>query len=471
MNETLTCDVAIIGAGTAGLAAERAARSAGARTLLIDPAFAGTTCALVGCMPSKLLIAASRAAHAARGAQAFGISTCDVTIDGAAVMERVREERDRFARLTREGAIADVPEDNRVQAKARFVSKEEMALDNAERVCAKSFVIATGSSPDIPEAFGDLGEYALTSDDLFELVDLPRSVAVIGSGAIGLEMAQALARLGVRVTLFEEAERLSGIGCDATHQAVEAMMRRDMDVRLGARAKATRSQDGVALEWDGATSGRAGFDRVLLAVGRSPNTQGLGLEAAGLECDGTGVPIHDRATMRCADSNIFLAGDVAADIAVLHEASHDGSIAGRNAAAAPVALHTRRMVPFTLTFTDPPIATIGRTQGEDAVVASADYGNQGRARVENRNEGCVTLFADPSKGTLIGASLCAPGGEHLAHMLAWAIEREETASALLNMPIYHPTLEEGLEGALRTICTETPAAIRDDQDRIEPPGF
>ena len=284
-------------------------------------------------------------------------------------------------------------------------------------------------------------------------------------------MAQALARLGVDVTLLERSDRLHSIECDRVHEAVDDMIRRNMSVKLGVNTKPRRTDTGVLIEWDGAQSGQGEFDCVLVAAGKLPNVDELALFNTGIECDENGVPRHDRETMRCGDSPIFLAGDVADDIAVLHEASHDGTIAGRNAAAVPVALETKRLAPFTLTFTDPPIAQIGRTDGVDAIVATADYSDQGRARVENINQGCVTLYADRSKGTLIGAILFAPGGEHLAHILAWAIEREDTASDLLNMPFYHPTLEEGLESALREICSSTPIDIREDRDRAEPSGL
>ncbi|MEM7689317.1 MAG: dihydrolipoyl dehydrogenase [Pseudomonadota bacterium] len=470
MSETLSCDVAVIGAGTAGLSAERAARSAGAQTLLIDPTFAGTTCALAGCMPSKLLIAASRAAHSARNAHDFGIAVADVDVDDAAVMKRVRDERNRFARLTREGSIADVPDNNRVKGHAHFVSDTRLELDSGQQIEAGSVVIATGSRPTMPDSFAALGDRAITSDDLFELRELPARIAVIGSGPIGMELAQALSRLGVATALFERSDRLAGIVCDTVHGAVEAMIRRDLTVNLGVETTPQRTDNGVMIAWKGATQGETEFDRVLVATGRTPNVERLALEATGLELNEGGVPVHNRETMQCGESQIFIAGDAADDIPILHEASHDGTIAGRNAAAAPVSLTTKRLVPFTLTFTDPPIARIGTTDGADSIVATADYSDQGRARVENANHGCATLYADKTKGTLIGAALCVPGGEHLAHMLAWAIESEATASDLLNMPIYHPTLEEGLEGALREICSGTPIAVREDRDRAEPAG-
>jgi dihydrolipoamide dehydrogenase len=323
----------------------------------------------------------------------------------------------------------------------------------------------------MPEPFAALGDCAVTTDSLFDLPDLPRRLAVIGSGPIGLELAQAFARLGVEVTLFEKSGRIGGIECDRVHDAVERIMQAEMDVHLDVDATPHRTKDGARIEWSGATSGEAEFDRVLVAVGRAPELGGLGVDGIGLECDESGVPLHDRSTMRCGDSSIFLAGDVADDSPVLHEASHDGTIAGRNAAAVPVAFGVERMVPFTLTFTDPPVARIGQTDNAEALAVTADYSDQGRARVEDRNRGCVTLFADRSDGTLVGASLCAPGGEHLAHMLAWAVQRRETASDLLDLPLYHPTLEEGLEGALKRICAQTPVAISEDRDRAEPSGL
>lgn len=179
----LDCDVAVIGAGTAGLAAERAARRQGARTLLIDDRWAGTTCASVGCMPSKLLIVAGEAHHAVRRAGTFGIAVGSVSVDGAAVMARVRRERDQFVAATKEG-FAKLPEGVAQQATARFVAPDRLQLSNGKTISARSVIIATGSYPLVPEPFDALGERALTNETIFELPDLPRSLAVIGTGPV-----------------------------------------------------------------------------------------------------------------------------------------------------------------------------------------------------------------------------------------------------------------------------------------------
>ena len=203
-------DVAIIGAGTAGLAAERKARASGTRTLLIDPYFSGTTCANVGCMPSKLLIAAGNAAHHVRMAGEFGIETGPPKVDGPKVMARVRRLRDDFVSGVKK-QIADLPDGVTVKAAARFASPTELALDDGRIVAAKAIVIAVGSSPVIPPPFEDLGDAVITNESLFGLKDLPGSVGVIGAGPLGLELAQALARLGVHVEVFDKSARLAGL--------------------------------------------------------------------------------------------------------------------------------------------------------------------------------------------------------------------------------------------------------------------
>ncbi len=469
MSDILRCDVAVIGAGTASLAAERAARANGAKTLLVDPEYKGTTCATDGCMPSKLLIAASHAAHAVRSAQAFGVTVSDIGIDGRAVMQRVRAERDRFARLTREN-IADIPDHIRLSGCAKFIAPQCLELDDGRLIEARSIVIATGSAPFVPKEFSGLGKRLLTNENIFDLPDLPERLAVIGSGPIGLELAQAMARLGVEVTLLDRGDRLGGIRCDKVHAALKAIIEEELTLKLGVDVKARSTDKGARLTWSGQSDGQAHFDHVLVATGRPPNLGSLNLFAAGIALEEDGVPVHDRQTMQCGDSAIFLAGDVASDLPLLHEASHDGAIAGRNAVAFPASAAADRFTPFSITFTSPPVARIGQSEDEGVVTGTADFSDQGRARVEGINEGVLTLYAAAPDGRLIGADLCTPASEHLAHMLAWAIQQRQTATQLLEMPFYHPTIEEGLKQALRTICAATPLELPQDQDRGVPSG-
>ena len=469
MNEPLRCDVAVIGAGTAGLAAERAARSNGASTLLIDPNFNGTTCATVGCMPSKLLIAASHAAHAARSSGQFGIELRDVRIDGKAVMHRVRTERDRFVRLTQE-SFDEIPDGVRLRGLAKFVDAGTLSLDDGRIIEAGSIVIATGSSPSVPDAFAKLGNRILTNETIFDLEDLPYSLAVIGSGSIGLELAQAMARLGVEVTLFDNGNRLGGVRCDKVHAALKTVIEDDLRLVLDVELKPSAFDDGIRIEWSGDSSGDANFDYALIATGRPPNLDSLNLAATGLVLDEHGVPEHDRETMRCGDSAIFLAGDAGHDLPLLHEASHDGAIAGRNAVAFPASIKADRFIAFSITFTSPPMARIGKSEDDGVITGTAEFTDQGRARVEGVNQGVLTLYAAAPDGRLIGADLFTPASEHLAHIIAWAVQNGQTATQLLSMPFYHPTIEEGLKSALRTICGATPLALPTDQDQGTPSG-
>ncbi|MEP7070108.1 MAG: FAD-dependent oxidoreductase, partial [Usitatibacter sp.] len=210
MAATLKVDVAIIGAGTAGLTAYRASRAAGARTVLIEGGPYGTTCARVGCMPSKLLIAAAEAVHSIQRAPGFGVRLDGkVRVDGREVMARVKRERDRFVGFVLHdvGAIA---ESDRVRGHAKFADRNTL-LVGEQRIEARAFVIATGSRPTFPPLLDGLGDRLVVNDDVFAWDDLPRSVAVFGPGVIGLEIGQALTRLGVRVVVLGRGGRVGPI--------------------------------------------------------------------------------------------------------------------------------------------------------------------------------------------------------------------------------------------------------------------
>jgi dihydrolipoamide dehydrogenase len=459
----LDCDVAIIGAGTAGLAAERRARADGATTLLVDDKFAGTTCATVGCMPSKLLIAAAHAAHTARSAAVFGVKVAEPEIDGTAVMARVRKERDVFAASTIE-TIEEIPADVRIRGRAHFINATTLMLDDGRQIKAKAIVIATGSHPNIPSMFAALGDRVLTNETIFDLPDLPRAVAVIGAGPLGLELAQALVRLGVDTQVFDQGKHLAGLHDDAVAAELHAILERELPIRLGVELDAKRVGDSVQLTWTGASNGQATFDYALVAVGRPPSVEGLRLDKTGLVLDRHGVPEFDSNTMRCGPSSIFMAGDADGDRAILHEASSEGAIAGRNAAAYPNVEEGKRSVPFSVMFTDPPLAVVGKPAAPDSVIGRASYADQGRAKIEARNAGLVRLYASHPDGKLTGAAMVGPGMEHIGHLITWAISRGETATSLLTLPFYHPTFEEGLKSALRAICAQVHAPLPRDSD-------
>jgi dihydrolipoamide dehydrogenase len=454
---TLETDVAVIGAGTAGLAAYRAAKAAGRSALLIEGGVHGTTCARVGCMPSKLLIAPAEAAHGVERFGAFGLHG-DVSVDGKAVMARVRRERDRFVGFVTEGVDA-IPASDKISGYARFIDDTTLAVDDVT-INTRATVIATGSTTAFPAAWTALGERLVTNETLFEWSTLPESVAVFGPGVIGLELGQALHRLGVRVKVFG---RGGGIG-PLTDPELVAEARRvfGAEFYLDTDAHADVSLDGnrVAVRYralDGETRTET-FDYLLAATGRAPNVAKLALDRTSVERDAYGVPLFDRETMQCGESPIFIAGDANADVPLLHEAADEGRIAGDNAARFPAVHAGMRRSALSVVFTDPQIAVVGSRWRDLRDVAHVtgrvSFDDQGRARVMQRNRGRLHVYAEIGSGLLLGAEMIAPDGEHLAHLLAWAHQLQLTVAEMLRLPFYHPVVEEGLRTALRDACAQ-----------------
>ena len=457
----IACDVAIIGAGSAGIAAYRAAREAGAEPLLIERGPGGTTCARVGCMPSKLLIAAACAARAAREADRFGIRVERVGVDGRAVMERVRRMRDGFVASVF-GTLDEFPPESRLSGHAVFEAPDALLVDDATRVRFRAAIVATGSSPSVPGPLQGLGERLLTTDTLFEIAELPDSIAVLGAGPVGLELAQALAWLDVRTALFDQAASLGGLSDPDLLEQARAAFGGSMSLHLCSEVSAAEAAGtGARLRWSGAEDGQDVFARVLAAAGRPPNLRGIGLDHAGLTLDDDGLPAFDRHSLVCEGAPIVIAGDANGMRPILHEASRQGALAGRNAAAlargdAQAIEAPRPTTPLAIVFTHPQIALVGEsgpTDGTECVSGWVDFRDQGRAKADGQNVGGLRVHADP-RGKLLGAQMLGPEVEHLAHLLAFAIEDGRTAQELIERPFYHPTIEEGFKMALADIVRQ-----------------
>jgi len=463
--DTIQCDVAVIGAGTAGLSAYRAARNAGKHAVLIEDGPHGTTCARVGCMPSKLLIAAAEAAHAVREAPGFGILPGELKIDGKAVMQRVRSERDRFVGFVLDN-VAAMPAEDKIHGRARFTAPNRLQIGANLEVAAKAVVIATGSSPDIPSEWAAAGRRVINSDAVFEWTDLPRSVAVIGAGVIGLELGQALHRLGVRVVVIARNDSVAQLKDPHVLAVAAQALGEEMPIRFRTEVAAVkRAGEGVELHTrsviTGATEERVEqFDYVLVTTGRTPNVSGLGLDHAGLALDRRGIPKFDRHTMQCGDSCIFIAGDASAEIPVLPEAADQGKIAGANAASYPGVKPGLRRTPLAITFSEPQIATVGQgykelTNGrEHFAIGEVSFEDQGRSRVMRQNKGLLRVYGEYGSGRFLGAEMVGPRAEHIGHLLAWAHQAKLTVDQMLDMPFYHPVVEEGLRTALRDLSKE-----------------
>ncbi len=451
----LHADVAVIGAGTAGLAAYRAVKAAGKNALLIEGGPHGTTCARVGCMPSKLLIAPADAAHAVERFAGFGLELRGtIHVDGKAVMARVRSERDRFVGFVTRGVDA-IPETDKVHGRARFLDDTTLVVDERVTIRAASIVIATGSSPSWPAAWRALGDRLLTNETLFDLTDLPDSVAVFGPGVIGLELGQALHRLGVRVKVFGRGGGVGPIEDPELLREAREVFGAEFPLDTNAKAEAVRDGDQVVVTCRG-RDGAAQVERfsyLLAATGRTANVGGLGLERTTIATDGGGVPLFDRTTLRCGTSSVFIAGDVNDDVPLLHEAADEGRIAGENAASFPDVRSGLRRAELGVVFSDPQIAIVGggwsRVRDTPHVIGAVSFANQGRARVMLRNQGLLHVYADADTGRFLGAEMLGPDAEHIGHLLAWALQMKLSVAQMLEMPFYHPVVEEGLRTALR----------------------
>lgn len=481
MNEIII-DVAVIGAGSAGLPARREAEKHGASALLIEDGPYGTTCARVGCMPSKLLIAAADAAHHAEHAPQFGVHPGPISVDGPAVFDRVRRERDRFAGFVVK-ATEGLGEAKSVRGRATFVAPTTLQVGDHTLIKAKAVVIATGSSPWLPPPLRPVADLLMDNADVFELEDVPKTVAVIGTGVIGLELGQSLSRLGAEVKFFAIDQQLGPVSDPVIKAKTVEVLGDELNLALDTfitQAKAV--EGGVALTWrtrDG-QEGVEVFEKVLAATGRRPNLRGMGLEELGLDTDTFGVPVFDGRTMQIGEHPIFIAGDVTNDRPLLHEASDEGRIAGVNAARVaqgdPARAHARR-APMSVVFSEPQMGMAGlsyaqlEARGQPFGIGEVSYDNQGRARVMGRNRGHVRIYGDPSDGRLLGAELFGPDVEHLTHLLAWAIQLKLTVVEVLRMPFYHPVTEEGLRTALRDLAHKLKLADRGEIRCVDcPPG-
>ena len=450
---TLSCDVAIIGAGTAGMAAYRAARAHTERVLLIEAAHYGTTCARVGCMPSKLLIAAAQAAQAVREAHRFGVLAEPPRIDGRAVMQRVRSERDRFV-----GFVLDTvqawPEATRLFGHARFTGAGKLDVDG-QAVQARAVVIATGSQPFVPAGWRErLGHRLIVNDDVFDWQDLPASVAVVGAGVIGLELALALHQLGVRVRLFARGERVGPLTDPALQRLAQQLFGDALPVSRNAEPLEP------VLDGDAVLLGGERFELLLCAAGRQARLDDLGLEHLGLPRGADGALQVDRHTGQWGQAPVFVAGDVTSDRPLLHEAADAGRIAGDNAARWPHLHHRPRRAPLAIVFSEPQMAIAGASHAELQAAGVAfdtgrvSFADQGRSRVMLVNQGALHVYAERGTGRLLGAEMIGPAAEHLGHLLAWCVQRGDTVQQMLDSPFYHPVIEEGLRTALRQLASD-----------------
>jgi dihydrolipoamide dehydrogenase len=371
-------------------------------------------------------------------------------------MQRVRAERDRFVGFVID-AVERWPAERRVRGHARFVDDHVLQVDDHTRIEAERIVIATGSRPAVPRTWLDaLGERVIVNDEVFDWDDLPDSVAVAGTGVIGLELAQALHRLGVRVKLYGRGGPVGPL----TDPVLQAESLRLFGAALPLNARAVgmavrREGDDVVVQVDGQPDER--FEWLLAATGRHPNIDHLGLEHTTLPLDPAGVPVFDRRTGQVGRSHVFIAGDVGELHPLLHEAADDGRIAGDNAGRFPDVRVRPRRAALSVVFSDPQImrAGLGHADLVEAGIGfetgRVSFEDQGRSRVMRHNHGALHVYGERATGRFLGAEMIGPSAEHIGHLLAWSVQRGDTVQDMLDSPFYHPVVEEGLRTALREL--------------------
>lgn len=457
----INAEIVVIGGGTAGMSAFRTALAHKQDAYLIESNTFGTTCARVGCMPSKLLIAAAEAAHHAQHTSPFGVHVNGtVTVNGVEVMNRVRLERDRFVSFV----VSDVEEwsqERKIMGHAKFIDKHTIQVDDHTQIHAQKIVIATGSRPIIIPQWQSLGDKLIINDDVFSWKQLPESIAVFGPGVIGLELGQALHRLGVKVDIFGLTDNIAGISDPVILNEAKNIFGEELNLHLNTKTQTTLNPDGkvqIDFEDNDGHSGSIIVDYVLAAIGRTPNVDKLGLEKLDIQLDNRGVPVADPHTMQTSIPHIFIAGDASNQLPLLHEASDQGKIAGDNAVRYPNIESGLRRSTIGVVFSDPQIASVGMRYAQLTtyfknvncyVIGEVSFRNQGRSRVMLKNKGHLRVYAEQGTGRFLGAEMVGPAGEHIAHLLAWAHQQNMTIQQMLEMPFYHPVIEEGLRTALR----------------------
>ena len=472
MSSTAGFDVAVVGGGTAGLTAALAAAHEGARVVLIErEGRIGGDCTYYGCVPSKALIEIAGAVRRARDLLAEGVADSALVVRFDVVMERVR------------AAIAEVAKDERperfteagivlMSGSASIVSPTALRMGEAE-VRAERLVIATGSRAAIPPVPGLESVSYLTNRTVFGLTRLPDRLIVLGGGAIGLELAQAFARLGSRVRVVEMAERLlQRDEPEAGAVVARALADDGVDVLLGSRVERVErvDDDAVIVEVAGRT---IVGDALLVAAGRVGSTEGLGLDRIGVRLERGYVVVDDRC--RTSVPNVFAAGDVTGGMQLTHVASHEGVVAGRNAAGRRARVD-ERVVP-SVVFVDPEVARVGLTEAEarerHGAVRAVTFpmSRVDRARVSGRTDGFVKIVTARRRllgwtggGRVVGAQVVGHAAGELIHEPALAIRTGMFAGRLAQLIHAYPTTSMAVQQAASQLYPLGRALVENDQD-------
>lgn len=445
--KALKADIAIIGAGSGGLSVAAGAAQLGLKVVLFEKGEMGGDCLNTGCVPSKALIAAAKTAHLHRTAGRFGVRPSEPTIDWSAVRTHVDgvietiapiDSQERF-----EGLGVTV-----IREHARFAGRDVLVSDGA-RVRAKRIVIAAGSTARVPDIPGLREAPYLTNETIFRLEALPRRLAILGGGPIGIELGQAFRRLGAEVVVIEAERALARADAEAAEFAIARLRAEGVDIleQTKATAVARTASGGVAVTVESGGAQRTiEASHLLVALGRAASVAGLDLEAGGVAHSAQGVTVKPN-LRSVSNPRVWAVGDVTGQAFFTHAAGWHASVFVRNALfKAPTRADGLPMP--SVTYCDPEVAQIGLTEaeararlGEKARVARWSFHENDRAQTERHAEGFAKIITDV-RGRILGASIVGEGAGDLLQIAAVAMSNGLTIRALTNLIAPYPTRGE-----------------------------
>jgi pyruvate/2-oxoglutarate dehydrogenase complex dihydrolipoamide dehydrogenase (E3) component len=459
-------DVVILGGGSGGYAAARTVTAAKLKTAVVEGGReVGGLCILRGCMPTKALLYAAEVKHLAEQAPIWGVRAAKVGFDFAKVMARKDAQIEDFAGYRRKQLNAG--KFTFIRANAKFLDPHTVALSNGKKLRARYFVVATGSrvaTPPLPQ-LTETGYW--TSDDAVSLKKLPKSLIILGGGAIACEFAQFFSRFGVKVTLVQRSPHmLKEFDADAGLVMENVFRAEGMKVYTGTKLLDARSSGklkAITFEQDGKKLTVAAQE-ILFALGRSPNTEALNLAHAGVKTEGG--RIVSNAGMQTSAPHIFAAGDCTGPHEIVHIAVNQGEVAGQNIVDAKLRRKMDYRLLISVVFTDPQVATVGLTErtaaaeGIPFLSASYPFDDHGKSLIMEAKAGFVKLLANPKTGEIIGGSCVGPSGGELIHEIVAAMAKRMTVRELAAMPHYHPTLAEIWTYPAEELADQIPARSR-----------
>ena len=445
MSNIIKADLCVIGAGSGGLTVAAGGSQMGAKVVLIEKGEMGGDCLNYGCVPSKALLAAGHAAQAMRDAGRFGIAAVEPEIDFAAVKRHVKGVIEDIAPMDSQARFEGLGVQV-IRAAGRFTGPREVEA-GGQRIQARRFVIATGSSAAIPPIPGIADVPLLTNETIFDLEMRPDHLIVIGGGPIGVEMAQAHRRLGCRVTVLEMFGLLGRDDPEAADVVRRQLLAEGIDIREGIAIERVGGGAGgitVTVGKDGTTEDIEG-SHLLVAAGRKANVEGLGLEAAGIAFSPKGIGVDAR--LRTTNKRVFAIGDVTGGYQFTHVAGYHGGIVLRNALFWLPAKARHDAIPW-VTYSDPELAQVGLTDiqakeklGEGIGILRWSFAENDRANAERKNAGFAKIVTD-RKGRILGATIVGPHAGELILPWVMAVSGKWKIGKMAGVIAPYPTLSE-----------------------------